>query len=183
MSIARSKPITSTEVRDGLLLRGLDGANPLGFLAALGTLQTISIVNPLLPIMMSWSDDSFGCRPSIHGFVGDLTSLSDQIACHLNCPFHTDESADDERMSTLKHFEAARRRVREAEDKLKKSGLKGDDRKAEEKRVLEPLARRWRTFETNGWGPSRNAYRLWNSPWASTSTQRAANCETPACKP
>ena len=91
MSIARSKPITSTEVRDGLLLRGLDGANPLGFLAALGTLQTISIVNPLLPIMMSWSDDSFGCRPSIHGFVGDLTSLSDQIACHLNCPFHTDE--------------------------------------------------------------------------------------------
>ena len=182
MSIARSKPITSTEVRDGLLLRGLDGANPLGFLAALGTLQTISIVNPLLPIMMSWSDDSFGCRPSIHGFVGDLTSLSTRLRVTSIVRFIR-MRADNERMSTLKHFEAARRRVREAEDKLKKSGLKGDDRKAEEKRVLEPLRRRWRTFEANGWGPSRNAYRLWNSPWASTSTQRAANCETPACKP
>ena len=152
MSIARSKPITSTEVRDGLLLRGLDGANPLGFLAALGTLQTISTVNPLLPIMMSWSDDSFGCRPSIHGFVGDVTSLSDQIARHLNCPFHTDESADNERVTTLKHFEVARRWVREAEDKLKKSGLKGDDRKAEEKRVLEPLREEMADFRSKWLG-------------------------------
>lgn len=39
---------------NGLLLRGLDGANPLAFLAALGTLRTLSLAWPDKKVRMNW---------------------------------------------------------------------------------------------------------------------------------
>jgi hypothetical protein len=48
-----------------LELVGLDGGNPLGFLAALGTLRTLSHAWPQFDLRMSWSDRG-AQRPVIH---------------------------------------------------------------------------------------------------------------------
>ena len=49
----------------GLLLGGLDGANPLAFLAALGTLRGLSIAWPQRVVRLSWeARDTW--RPLLH---------------------------------------------------------------------------------------------------------------------
>lgn len=49
----------------GILLSGLDGSNPLAFLAALGTLRTLSRALPEERITMLWADTGTGWRPVV----------------------------------------------------------------------------------------------------------------------
>ena len=49
----------------GLLLGGLDGANPLGFVAALGALRGLTIAWPERAVRLSW-DPGDGWRPRVH---------------------------------------------------------------------------------------------------------------------
>src|SRR4051794_29713591 len=139
MSIATPSPAPQSEDRKGEPLRGLDGSNPLGFLAALGTLQMVSSANLGLPITLSWSVDSLGIRPRIHQAEGDLSSISKQIANYLGCPFHPDKQAERNRLAALKRFEEARVRLQRAQEEFKKRGLKGKERQSEEERAVEPL--------------------------------------------
>ena len=55
--------------RDGLLLAGLDGSNPLGFLAAVGTLRIVSDASPR--ICMGWKRTPSGWRPVLTGCSGN----------------------------------------------------------------------------------------------------------------
>ena len=48
----------------GLLLTGLDGANPLAFLAALGTLRGLTLAWPERRVRLSWT--LRGCLASMH---------------------------------------------------------------------------------------------------------------------
>lgn len=54
----------------GILLRGLDGSNPLAFLGALGTLRTLSHALPAQRVTMSWTDAGTGWRPVVAFGVG-----------------------------------------------------------------------------------------------------------------
>lgn len=47
------------------LLRGLDGANPLGFLAAIGALRTATAAWPASAVRMGWTQQSGGWRPRL----------------------------------------------------------------------------------------------------------------------
>lgn len=49
----------------GLLLTGLDGSNPLAFLAALGTLRTLTLEWPNRNVKMAWTQHSGAWRPAI----------------------------------------------------------------------------------------------------------------------
>jgi hypothetical protein len=49
----------------GLLLAGLDGSNPLAFLAALGTLRTLARVWPKRGVKLGWQCDTGCWRPTI----------------------------------------------------------------------------------------------------------------------
>jgi len=49
----------------GVLLRGLDGANPLAFLAALGTLRTLTLALPGETVKMSWDEHEGAWRPRL----------------------------------------------------------------------------------------------------------------------
>lgn len=55
--------------RDGLLLAGLDGSNPLGFLAAVGTLRIVS--DSSARICMGWKRTPSGWRPVLNGCTDD----------------------------------------------------------------------------------------------------------------
>ena len=50
---------------DGLVLTGLDGSNPLAFLAALGTLRTLSLAWPERKVKMHWAQHAGAWRPVI----------------------------------------------------------------------------------------------------------------------
>lgn len=64
--------MTATAVRpeasanDALPLPGLDGSNPLGFLAALGTLRVLTDAWPDRVTRMSWSSSHAICLPLLH---------------------------------------------------------------------------------------------------------------------
>ena len=62
-----------------LPLRGLDGANPLGFLAAVGTLTLLDArTNDGKRIVrMRWEETAQGWRPSLQGFDGSESDLCD----------------------------------------------------------------------------------------------------------
>ena len=56
-------------MREPLLLKGLDGGNPLGFLAALGVLRASTLACPDRKVRLFWSNSQGGWRPSLclHG--------------------------------------------------------------------------------------------------------------------
>ncbi|MBP7052562.1 MAG: hypothetical protein KBE65_16245 [Phycisphaerae bacterium] len=49
-----------------LMLSGLDGSNPLAFLAALGTLRILTGALPDVQVKMSWSRHTGAYRPAVH---------------------------------------------------------------------------------------------------------------------
>jgi hypothetical protein len=71
-----------------VVLRGLDGSNPLAFLAALGTLRTLAAAWPERPVRMAWRVDTGAWRPVLkcEGWAGDdaadelLDTLAGQLA-------------------------------------------------------------------------------------------------------
>lgn len=71
---------------DSLLLPGFDGSNPLGFLAALGTLRTLSQNSSYCPARMTWIASRSSWVPAIsvraeHAFNED--ALLDALGCLL----------------------------------------------------------------------------------------------------
>jgi hypothetical protein len=63
--------------QDGILLRGLDGANPLGFLAALGTFRLLSIEHA--NVKMSWQLCDGTWRPTLFGLSVSLDRLGSEL--------------------------------------------------------------------------------------------------------
>jgi hypothetical protein len=139
MTDATQNPSKTSDIDSALPLPGLDGANPLGFLAALGVLQTATSAHPDKPVKMSWSADPSGWRPWIHGVELTIPRLARAIAHRLNCPFTPNEPAERACDSARARFETARSKFRATSGELKKQGLKGKEREAEKARVLEPL--------------------------------------------
>jgi hypothetical protein len=121
---------------DGLLLPGLDGTNPLGFLAALGVLQTLTAVKQPCKVTLSWSSNQGVWNPIIYGIGHDQKSLSESLAKHLRCPFPPNAEADLKRETTQKAYDEKKSERKKAADELKKLGLRGEKRKdAEEKKL------------------------------------------------
>ncbi len=57
--------MTTDDPAESLLLVGLDGSNPLAFLAALGALRSLSLIRPDRVARMSWQSLG-GWRPALH---------------------------------------------------------------------------------------------------------------------
>lgn len=123
---------------NGVLFPGLNGANPLGFLAALGTLQILTDANQPKPIAMSWVRTPQGYRPSMHGADDSLTVIARQIAGHLKCPFQTTEALEADAACASRRFDQAMKRLRESQDEVKRLRLKPKEEPAQEA-ILGPL--------------------------------------------
>ncbi len=177
MSAPSTNSRSTAKLGEGLLLPGLDGANPLGFLAALGTLQTLSSTNPNSSVSMSWTESSLGWRPSIHGTGTDLASMCRQISNHLKCPFQPDPAAERRREDALKEFDDTRSQLGKVLEGFKKRGLRGKERESAEQTEIEPLRVKWRIVVNPGSERSVNAFLPSNSRWANISTQRTSSFE------
>jgi hypothetical protein len=84
-------------------LRGLDGANPLGFLAALGTLRMATAAWPTSAVRMGWIQQSGGWRPRLEiahvdvdedVFLETLNAGLKKMEGHLAISFATDLNVD-----------------------------------------------------------------------------------------
>lgn len=123
-----------------LSLRGLDGANPLGFLASLGVLRILSADPERDRVAMGWNIDEGMWNPSIHGIPHDRDGLANLIATRINCPFSPNEHAEYEREKAQKSYQEKRTELKRQEDALKKIADK-NARMEVERRELEPLRR------------------------------------------
>jgi CRISPR-associated endonuclease/helicase Cas3 len=109
MSTAKSKPIKPAEVRDGLLLPGLDGSNPLGFLAALGLFRVLDQSCGPGELRMSWVSSGGTWAPVLHSTADPgleenaiLTSLTERLINAIedhpaNLLSQLDSASDDRR--------------------------------------------------------------------------------------
>lgn len=70
--------MTANESTPGLLLNGLDGSNPLGFLAAIGTAVVLQDVFP--EIRLGWEQTEGGWRPSLAGCGDDEQAFAEKLS-------------------------------------------------------------------------------------------------------
>ena len=70
--------MTANEATPDLLLNGLDGSNPLGFLAAIGTAVVLQDVFP--KIRLGWKQIEDGWRPSLAGCGDDEQEFSEKLS-------------------------------------------------------------------------------------------------------
>ncbi len=124
---------------DGLFLPGLDGTNPLGFLAALGVLQLLTTEHKSHEVTMSWSSKKGVWNPILHGVGQDQKSVSMSLAKQLKCPFKPDADAGFKREKTQEAFDKKKSERKKAADELKRQGLRGNERKAAEEYTLGPI--------------------------------------------
>lgn len=73
--------MTAHESTPRLLLNGLDGGNPLGFLAAIGTAVVLQDVFP--EIRLGWEQTADGWRPSLAGYGDDKREFSQELLASL----------------------------------------------------------------------------------------------------
>jgi hypothetical protein len=120
-------------------LHGLDGTNPLGFLAALGTLCVLADADREATLALAWTASDCTWVPSIQGFTGGKGRLAETLAGQLKCPFPPDEQRDQKRADTQAAHDEKKRELREAMESLKRTGLRGNERKAAEEKQLSPI--------------------------------------------
>ena len=75
----------TSEPTSSLLLNGLDGSNPLGFLAAIGVAVVLKDMSPNM--RLGWRATGSGWRPSVEGCGEDEEDFSKNLLTALqNCP-------------------------------------------------------------------------------------------------
>jgi len=76
----------------GLLLPGLDGSNPLGFLAALGLLRVLTSVPEVAPVRMKWTPAGGALVPAIQSC--SESTLNENELLHMLCEHLIDDIAE-----------------------------------------------------------------------------------------
>jgi hypothetical protein len=129
-----SKPIHQLD------LPALDGANPLGFLAALGLLAVLTETNP--QINLGWQT---GARWT--PFLNSPEPLDRQAVLRcLATGLHGQSVrgiAEKKRMASQHRFDLAKKKLKDAKDALKLRKLRGKLRDAEWNKSVAPLERRF----------------------------------------
>lgn len=126
-----------TEARSGLALSGLNGANPLAFLAALGTIASLRSVGHT-EVRLGWIQ-GLTWVPRLHIVgVNDEGDLADLLVDVLRGKAITDE-AEEKRNTAERAFQAAKKAVNDKRNEIKDRGLRGKDRKAALQTEVTPL--------------------------------------------
>ena len=120
-----------------LVLTGIDGANPLGFLAALGTLLLLR-QGKFPEARLAWKRTATW-QPVLTGVLSaDQGMLCDALAAALRGRSVPDD-AEASRREAQKAFDEAKKVLKEKNEEIKKRKLRGEARKAAIKKEVEPL--------------------------------------------
>lgn len=121
---------------ESVVLAGIDGANPLGFLAALGTLVVLQRNSP--SARLGWRRAATW-QPILTGISAESKdALCDAIAEELRGNQVSDE-AEYRRRIAYQVFSAAKRAVKDKKDEIKRRGVQGRQRTAVLESEVAPL--------------------------------------------
>lgn len=123
-----------------LKLTALDGANPLGFLAALGTLAVLSETDP--QFKLGWHPRARWTPLLASPTPLDEAAILQRLAERLHGQ-PVDAKAERKREASQGRFDTAKKRLKDASDAVKARRLKGNELKAERKRVVDPIRQRF----------------------------------------
>lgn len=118
------------------LLTGLDGANPLGFLAALGTLVALRAAGEN-GARLSWTRRTTWV-PALHGVPADRQTLGERLAEALRGRAVSPQ-AEEERAASVRRFDAAKKAVGDKRKEIGRRRLRGAEHRAAIDAELTPL--------------------------------------------
>jgi hypothetical protein len=126
-----------TTCTEPIKLSGINGANPLGFLSALGVLAVLSRSG--YPKARLWWERSVAWIPVLDcGFALDPIALCETLAVGLRGQA-VDNDAEGRRAETQHAFDAAKKAVNDKQKEIKKRRLRGKEKRAAEEAELLPL--------------------------------------------
>lgn len=128
--------IGSQRSDEAVLLTGLDGANPLGFLAALGTLAALRAAGKDCA-RLSWIQRT-SWVPALHGLPTDRDALAELLAEALR-EREVSPQAEVEREESVRRFDAAKKAVADKKREITRRRLRGAERKAALESEVAPL--------------------------------------------
>jgi len=139
----RERTAVQPAVRAGdghsLPLTGIDGANPLGFMAALGTLAVLHQAG-YSDVRLTWRR-GVTWRPELSGLpTTDETELAALVAEGLKGE-QVSEDAESARKQAEKRLGDAKKKIKKKKDEIKNRGLRGKERKQAQEQELAPLER------------------------------------------
>lgn len=118
-------------------LSALDGANPLGFLAALGTVSTLHKAGQT-NVKLGWQRTVMW-TPMLEGITTeDPRQLSDVLAQALRGSTVTSE-AEEKRKKAQEEFDKAKTALKNKRDEIKKRHLRGEERQRVTETEIKPL--------------------------------------------
>ena len=129
-----------------LVLRGINGSNPVGFLASLGVVATLDRRNQSNAVKLAWQESAGVWNPVVYSECLDVSDLGRKLAAELNCPFTPTKPADELREARQKMFDGKKKDLKDALAALKAKKLRGKERDAEvvlRARVADEQARLW----------------------------------------
>lgn len=114
---------------NGLTLTGLDGGNPLAFLAAIGTLRSLTLAWPDKDVRMSWTQRAGAWRPVVKA-TESLTpsAVAAAVAERLRCGFKPSPALEAERERSEKEFSGIRTQIGKLVKDIKERRLSRQDR-------------------------------------------------------
>ncbi len=123
-------------------LLGLEGSNPLGFLAALGTLVTLHEAG-YTDTKLAWSHDGFHI-PVLHTTHGRDRAELTRILAGALCGKPVPPDADAKARVAEEEMDKARTAIKKKRNDLRRRGLRGAARQEAIERELRPLERIYR---------------------------------------
>jgi len=123
-----------------LELPALDGANPLGFLAALGTLTILAETDST--IKLGWRQHARWTPFIASPQPLDETVILQRLAKRL-CGKSIDEEVARKFKASQERFNAAKKNLKDANNSVKKEKLRGNSLKIRREEVVEPLRKRF----------------------------------------
>ena len=125
---------------EGLTLTGLDGSNPLAFLAALGVLRTLSLAWPGQEVNMYWAQCSGAWRPVVRTTEPPSPPMTAAaIAKHLRCGFEPNSAAKLDCEKIRKGYEKIKTQIKKKREDINKRSISPEERKHALMTELEPL--------------------------------------------
>ena len=122
-----------------VVLRGLNGSNPVCFLAALGAMQSLQSSGKAERVRMKWKEIAGDWRPVVISSLCSVSELAQEIAVQLKCPFTPDATSESLREERQKAFDAKKTELKRAREALKKKKLRGKERDAEYTASVAPV--------------------------------------------
>jgi len=138
-SAPRTGPAAQAESTHSLTLTGIDGANPLGFMVALGTLAVLHQAGHS-EVRLAWRR-GVAWRPELSGLpTADEAELANLVAESLQGE-QVSEDAEQNRKQAEKRLDEAKKKIKQKQDEINTRGLRGNERKQARDEELAPLER------------------------------------------